>query len=95
MNEPLHTFVRDALARGVSRDAIRDALREARWPDDEIEAALEAWHDAGLGLPVPRRRVALSPREAFLFLLMFVSLYLVAYHTGAILFVLIETNISR
>jgi len=90
MNDALHTFVRDALARGVSREAIRDALRAARWPADEIDAALEAWHDAGLGLPVPRRRVALSPREAFLYLLMFVSLYLVAYHTGAILFVLIE-----
>jgi hypothetical protein len=86
----LHSFVRDALARGVSRDAIRAALRDARWPDDEIEAELAAWHDAGLGLPVPRRRVGVSAREAFLHLLLFVSLYLVAYHTGAILFGLVN-----
>ena len=90
MNSDLHSFVRDALGRGASRDAIRAALREARWPDDEVESALAAWHDAGLGLPVPRRRVGVSPREAFLYLLLFVSLYLVAYHVGAILFAWIE-----
>jgi hypothetical protein len=90
MNPDLHTFVREALARGASRDAIRAALRDARWPDDEVESALGAWHDAGLGLPVPRRRVGVSPREAFLYLLLFVSLYLVAYHVGAILFAWID-----
>lgn len=90
MNNDLHVFVRDALARGLSREQVASALRAARWPDDEIESALAAWHDAGLGLPVPRRRVGVSPREAFLHLVLFVSLYLVAYHVGAILFALIE-----
>ncbi len=90
MNPDLHRFVRSALGKGLSRDALRAALREARWPDDEIEAELAAWHDAGLPLPVPRRRVGVSPREAFLYLLLFASLYLVAYHTGAILFALVE-----
>jgi len=90
VNPDLHTFVREALARGTSRDDVRKALRDARWPDDEIEAELEAWYDAGLGLPVPRRRIAFSPREAFLYLLLFVALYLVAFNVGAILFVWIE-----
>jgi hypothetical protein len=90
MNNDLHVFVRDALARGLSREQVASALRDARWPDDEIESALAAWHDAGIGLPVPRRRVGVSPREAFLHLVLFVSLYLVAYHVGAILFALIE-----
>jgi len=90
MNADLHQFVREALARGASRDAIRAALREAHWAEDEIESALGAWLDAGLGVPVPRRRVAFSAREAFLYLLMFVALYMVAYHTGAILFAWVE-----
>jgi len=90
VNPDLHAFVREALARGTSRDDVRKALREARWPDDEIEAELAAWHDAGLGLPVPRRRLAFSPREAFLYLLLFVALYLVAYNVGAILFAWVE-----
>ena len=55
MNADLHAFVHDALARGVAPEALRAALRDARWPDDEIESELAAWHDAGLGLPVPRR----------------------------------------
>ena len=92
MNADLHAFVRDALTRGVSRDELKRALRDARWPDDEIEAELAAWHEAGLGLPVPRRRVGVSPREAFLYLLLFVALYLVAYHVGAILFAWIERH---
>jgi len=86
VNSDLHRFVHDALLRGISRDAIRSALREARWPDDEIDVALAAWHDTAIGLPVPQRRVGVSAREAFLHLLLFVALYLVAFHTGAILF---------
>lgn len=89
MNNDLHVFVRDALARGVSREDLKRALRDARWGEDEIEAELSAWHDAGLGLPVPRRRVGSTPREAFLYLLMFVALYIVCYHTGAVWFELI------
>jgi len=90
VNPDLHAFVREALARGTSRDDVRRALRDARWPEDEIEAELAAWHDAGLGLPVPRRRIGFSPREAFLYLLLFVALYLVAFNVGSILFVWIE-----
>ena len=90
MNRDLHTFVRDALSRGVSREQLRAALREAHWPDAEIDSELAGWHDAGLGLPVPRRRVGVSAREAFLYLLLFVALYLVCFHAGAILFALIE-----
>jgi hypothetical protein len=90
VNPDLHAFVREALARGTSRDDVRKALRDARWPEDEIEAELEAWHDAGLGLPVPRRRLGFSPREAFLYLLLFVALYLVAFNVGSILFFWIE-----
>ena len=52
MNADLHAFVRDAIARGVGRDAIREALREARWAEDEIESALGAWHDAGLDIEI-------------------------------------------
>lgn len=91
MNADLHGFVRDALMRGVPRAEIEQALRDARWPDDEIAAELAAWHDApAVGVPVPRRRVGVSPREAFLYLLLFVSLYMVAFHVGAVLFSWIE-----
>jgi len=86
VNPDLHRFVHDALSRGIPRETIRSALRGARWSVDEVESELSSWHDLGIGLPVPQRRVGVSAREAFLHLLLFVALYLVAFHTGAILF---------
>jgi hypothetical protein len=41
-------------------------------------------------VPVPRRRPHLSAREAFLYLVLFATLYTTAYNVGAVLFTLIE-----
>src|SRR5204863_10103918 len=43
MSGELQQFVRDALAGGQSRDAIRTRLTAAGWQPDEIAAALDAW----------------------------------------------------
>ncbi len=90
MSDRLDAFVRDALARGATREQIRDALGAAGWPAAEIEAALAAWHDTTFGVPAPKRRVQTSAREAFLYLVMFATLYVVAFHVGALLFTGIE-----
>lgn len=90
MNASLEQFVRDALARGISREEIRAALGRARWRTEEIDAALAQWADDPFPVPVPRRSTQLSAREAFLYLLLFATLYVAAYHTGAILFMLLE-----
>lgn len=89
MNPELQQYVRDALARGIPRDDVRAALAAARWRAEEIDAELERWADGPSGLPVPRRRLSLSAREAFMHLVMFATLYTFAYAAGAILFVLI------
>lgn len=90
MNPDLETFVRDALGRGISRDEIRRTLGAAGWPGEEVEAALGGWADVPFPIPVPRRRPYLSAREAFLYLVMFVTLYTVAFDVGVILFEAIE-----
>lgn len=86
----LQQFVRDALVHGQSRDAIRERLTAAGWPEEEIASALEAWADIDFPVPVPRRRPYLSARETFLYLVMFVTLYVTAYNVGALAFLFVE-----
>jgi hypothetical protein len=86
----LQAFVREALARGIPRPAIVTALREAGWRGEEIEAALAAWAEVEFPLPVPRRQPYLSAREAFLYLVLFATLYTTAFNVGVVLFRLIE-----
>lgn len=90
MSHELDRFVRDALERGVTREQIHARLREAGWREAEIASALDAWVDAGLPVPVPKRRASLSAREAFVYLVLFATLYTVAFNTGHALFVMVD-----
>ena len=90
MTHVLDTFVREALARRTPREAIRTTLGDAGWRADEIDAALSRWADVEFPIPVPRRMPSLSAREAFLYLVLFATLYLTAFHAGQVLFELIE-----
>lgn len=90
-SDDLSGFVHDALTRDIPRDRVESALIEAGWPREKVERALEEFADVeGFPLPVPRPRPYLSAREAFLYLLLFTSLFLAAFNLGAILFELIE-----
>jgi hypothetical protein len=93
MNADLSQFVREALARGLAREQVRTQLLAARWRAEEIDAALAAWADGEAGLPVPRRRLSLSAREAFQHLVLFATLYIFTFDVGALLFVLIELRL--
>jgi hypothetical protein len=90
MKDELDVFVRESLARGVPRERITAALEDAGWPRKDIDAALGAWADTDFGVPVPKRRVGLAARETFLQLVLFATLYFVAYNVGAVLFAAIE-----
>ncbi len=90
MNPDLQLFVREALSRGLSREAIRAQLEKAGWRPAEIDAALAAYAETDFAVPVPRRRVYLSAREAFLYLVLFATLYTTAFNVGHVAFLLIE-----
>ncbi len=90
MNEELSRFVRDALARGAGREDIRNALVDAGWQAGDIDRALGAWADREFAAPIPRPRPYLGAREAFLYLLLFASLYGAAISFGNVAFVLIN-----
>ena len=82
----LNDFIRSALEAGKSRDEIADALARAGWSRDQIGDGLRFFADVAFAVPVPRPRSQLSARDAFLYLLMFGTLYICAFQLGSLLF---------
>jgi MFS family permease len=92
-NQTLDTFIREALNRGEKRDRIAAALNAAGWTGKEIDNALDDYADTDIGLAVPKPRPYVSAREAFLYLVLFILLGVVAWNLGSLLFALIDTAI--
>jgi hypothetical protein len=88
--DQLTAFVRECLARGVARADIARELAAAGWADREATLALDAFAESSLPVPVPRKRVSSSARDAFLQIVAMVALLNVAFASGSILFILIE-----
>ncbi len=84
--QQLEAFTREALLRGLSKTDIENALIEAGWTREQARSNLDAYADVPFPVPVPRPRAFLSAREAFLYLLLFTTLYLSAYHLGSLCF---------
>ena len=88
--QDLELFVREALAKGASRHAIEATLAAAGWPAEQVHSALGAFAAVDFPVPVPKPRPYLSPRDAFLHLVLFATLYLSAWHLGSLLFDLVN-----
>lgn len=88
--EELTTFVKDALSRGAAREDVQNVLIRAGWDGPQVRAALEEFADVDFPIPVPRPRANLSARDAFLYLLLFGTLYVSAYNFGSLLFQFID-----
>lgn len=88
--QELEVFVRESLSRGQSRQAIRLALSAAGWSDEQTRDVLDAYADVDFPVPVPKPRASLSAREAFLYLVLFATLYYTMFHLGSLLFDLIN-----
>ena len=86
MTNELQAFVKEALQSGASRSAIQGQLRNAGWQEDEVKTALDLYLDTDFPVPVPRRKPYLSAREAFMYLVMFFTLYTSAIAFGTLLF---------
>ena len=90
VREELQAFVRDGLVRGVPRTRIEEVLLQAGWDPREVKAALAEFAEIDFPVPVPRPKPYLSAQEAFLYLVLFSTLYVSAYHFGKLLFQLIN-----
>lgn len=88
--DELTNFVREGLARGVSRPEIRDALTAAGWSSREANDALASFAEVSFPVPVPKPVRNTDAREVFLYGLLFVALILTAFHLGWLIFRLIE-----
>ncbi|MEJ2646339.1 MAG: hypothetical protein P8180_15760, partial [Gammaproteobacteria bacterium] len=85
-NEELLSFVKEAMGRGLPRSQIEAALLKAGWGEDQVRNALDAFADIEFPIPVPRPRPYLSARDAFLYLVLFTTLYISAYNLGHLIF---------
>lgn len=88
--DALTQFVRDALSQGTARTEIRQVLLQAGWASKQVDAALDAYADVDFSVPVPTPRQSISAQEAFLYLVLFTTLYLAAYALGKLSFSFIE-----
>lgn len=90
IDEELHGFVKDGLARGIPRAQLRQVLGEAGWQSDHVSSALRGFAEVEFAIPVPKPRPYLSAREAFLYMVLFSALYTTAFSLGSLLFQLID-----
>lgn len=90
VSDDLLGFVKDGLAQGISRDEIEKVLLAAKWPAADVRAVLARFADVDFPVPVPQPKPYLSAREAFLYLLLFGTLYFCASNLGTLLFQLID-----
>lgn len=79
----LDLFVREALSRGQSRPSILAALIEAGWSEQQVRGVLDDYAEVDFPVPVPRPRASLSARDAFVYLILFATLYYTAFHRAA------------
>ena len=94
MNEELRRFIKESLEKGIDRDTIRNVLLEAGWQERDVRSAMAAYADVDFPVAVPRPRPYLHAREAFLYLVSFIALYVFAFSLGAVLFGLIDHTFS-
>jgi len=90
INEELSAFLKEGLERGLPREQLEEVLLESGWPPEQVRGALGSFADVAFPIPVPRPKPYVSAREAFIYLVLFSTLYVSAFNLGSLLFQLIN-----
>jgi Domain of unknown function (DUF5671) len=90
IDDELRTFVKEGLTRGVARSELENVLLRAGWTGEQVRAALDGYADVPFAIPVPRPKPYVSAREAFMYLVLFSTLYVSAFNLGRLIFQLIN-----
>jgi hypothetical protein len=88
--QQLESFIKESLQAGNKKEEITSVLGRAGWPEVQIRNALDAFADEPFPVPVPMPRPSLSARDAFLYLVMFGTLYYGAWSLVSLLFSFID-----
>ncbi len=89
-NQQLTGFLKEGLDRGLPREQLEEVLLRAGWPTDQVRGALARFADLEFPIPVPRPKPYLIAREAFVYLVLFSTLYVSAFNLGGLFFQLIN-----
>lgn len=87
-------FVKSALTLGESRARIAEVLKKAGWPADQVEGALASFAEVDFPAPVPKPKAYGSAREAFLLIVYFSLLGMVATQVGWLAFTWIDRTFA-
>jgi hypothetical protein len=88
--QQLESFIKESLQAGHKKEEITSILERAGWPNAQIRNALDAFADEAFSVPVPKPRPSLSARDAFLYLVMFGTLYYGVWNLVELLFIFID-----
>ncbi len=86
INEDVTGFLKEGLERGLPRQQLEEVLLEAGWARDQVRGALGGFADVTFPIPVPRPKPYVPAREAFVYLVLFSTLYVSAFNLGNLLF---------
>lgn len=88
----LVNFIETALARGASDEFLYQLLRSRGWSQQEVELGFTQVYEnlTGLPVPMPAGRLSGSARDAFLYLLSFVTLGIWSQALGQIGFIIVN-----
>ena len=85
-NQQLTGFLKEGLDRGLPREQLEEVLLRAGWPTDQVRGALGRFADVEFPIPVQRPKPYLIAREAFVYLVLFSTLYVSAFNLGGLIF---------
>jgi hypothetical protein len=93
--DEIRRFVHDALTKGVPRAQVESVLLEAGWSMPQVKTALAGFAESAFPIPVPKPQPEMEAREAFLYLVLFLAMYLSAFNLGSLLFALIDWAVPQ
>ncbi len=88
--DDLNDFIEDALRAGKKKDQIGTVLEKAGWTGEQVQSAIASYADVDFPVAVPRPAMPPSPRDLFLYLLLFSALYMTVMGIGMVLYQLIN-----